>query len=158
MADIFGRKTTIPKKPITADMCTIVWGGKAVASATNITLVYQQQIIRRRTLGGNGNPVAVIHPTQPFGSISIQRLICETTEDIFSLPGWNICRGAADLNISFNGATAYEGCTTTGGYYLVTGAMVTGYSLSAEAEGLTVADNVQIEFLQLNAGTVAAVA
>lgn len=155
MADVFGRKLIVPKKPITADMCTIIWGGRAVASATNINLVYQQQVTRRRTLGGNGNPVAVIYPTQPIGSFSIQRLVCETTEDIFSLPGWNVCQGPAELNVSFNGATAYDGCTTTGGYYLLSGAIVTGYSLSAEAEGLTVADNVQIEFLQLSGSTTA---
>lgn len=163
MAELFGRKSVIPKKPITADMCTIIWGdsldtgegvpnGAAVASATNISIQYQQQVTRRRTLGAaEGAPIAVIYPSQPVGSMSIQRLICETTEDIFQRPGWNICKGTAALSISFDGATAYEGCNTQGSIYTATGATVTGYSLNAEAEGLTVVDNIQIEFLQLEA-------
>lgn len=167
MADLFGRKQIVPKKPITADMCTVLWladsentsttdpaasGSGAVASATNVSIQYQQQVTRRRTLGAaEGAPIAVIYPSQPQGSMSIQRLVCETTDNIFQRAGWNICQGTAALTISFDGATAYEGCSTTGNLYIVTGATVTGYSLSAEAESLTVVDGIQIEFLQLEA-------
>lgn len=152
MPELFGRRAIQPKKPITADMCTIMWDTDAVASATNVQIQYQQQVTRRRTLGAaEGAPIAVIYPSQPIGSMSIQRLVCETTEDIFQRPGWNICKGTATLRLSFDGATAYEGCTTTGTVYTVTGATVVGYNLSAEAEGLTVVDGIQIEFLQLEA-------
>lgn len=164
MAELFGRKQIVPKKPITADMCTIMWlgdgeaepeaaaGSGAVASATNVSIQYQQQVVRRRTLGAaNGAPIAVIYPSQPIGSMAIQRLICETNEDIFQRAGWNICKGTATLILSFDGATAYEGCNTTGSIYTATGATVTGYSLSAEAEGLTVVDSIEIQFLQLEA-------
>jgi len=149
MADLFGRKTIIPKKPITADMCTIVWGGALVSSATNVNLVYQQSVIRRRTLGGNGAPVAVIYPTQPVGSLSIGRLVAESSENIFDKPGWNICGGPTSIMLNFDGATAYEGCTVKGGFYHLHGALVTAYNLAVEAEGLTVVDGIQIEFLQL---------
>ena len=155
----FGRRLVQPAKPITADMCTIVWAGdanntgdktpSAIASATNINIQYQQQATRRRTIGGRGNPIAVIYPSQPSGSVSIQRVVAEITEDIFSKPGWNICQGTARLTISFDGASAFDGCTTKGYLYTITGAIVTGYSISAEAEGLTVVDGVQIEFLQM---------
>lgn len=167
MAELFGRKQVVPKKPITADMCSILWladsnsasttdpaadGSGAISSATNISIQYQQQVVRRRTLGAaNGSPIAVIYPSQPVGSMAIQRLICETNEDIFQRAGWNICKGTAVLTISFDGATAYEGCNTTGSVYIATGATVTGYSISAEAEGLTVVDSIEIQFLQLEA-------
>lgn len=158
MPDVFGRKSIVPKKPITADMCTIIWGGDAnngtagaaVASATNVAIQYQQVVTRRRTLGASeGAPVAVIYPSQPLGSMSIQRLVAESAENIFSRPGWNICQGTAKLTLSFDGATVYEGCSTKGGVYTISGATVTGYSISAEAEGLTVIDGIQIEFLQM---------
>jgi hypothetical protein len=162
--DIFGRKMVNQLPPITADMVTIVWGGTDVESsilstATSIGLQYQQQVIRRRTLGSSGGaPTAVIYPTQPQGSMSIARLFAEGTGDIFDYPGWNICKGTADLTISFNGESAYAECATTakfGSFYL-SGATVTGYSMSAEAEGLTIVDGVSVEFLQLSRNSVSA--
>ena len=57
--DIFGRKRFNQLKPITADMVTIAWGSDTtgtttpviLSTATNISIQYQQQVIRRRTLG-----------------------------------------------------------------------------------------------------------
>lgn len=159
-SDIYGRKMITPIKPITADMCTIVWGtestvdgtGESVFSgATNISISYQQQVIRRRTLGSrNGQPVAVIYPTQPMGTMTMQRLFVETPAGIFSLPGWNICAGTAYMDVRFNGASAYADCALSYGGYHISGATVTGYSISAEAEGLTIVDNINVEFLQLS--------
>lgn len=169
-SEIFGRNAARVVKPVTADMCTILWGSdnnaspaKALLGATNLNISYQQQVVRRRTLAApGGTPLAVIYPTQPLGTIQIQRLYADLTkqssgagaettqlQDIFSLPGWNVCADTATLNISFNGASAYANCSTSAAGYRATGAVVTGYSLSAEAEGLTVVDNVNIEFLQL---------
>lgn len=173
--EIFGRKAARIVRPVTADMCTIIWGddnnssaGTAVLGATNINISYQQQVVRRRTLAApNGFPLAVIYPTQPLGTIQIQRLYADlkaqagdnapsgatsqatSIHDIFNLAGWNVCRGTATLKISFHGASAYQDCSTAVPGYRATGAVVTGYNLSAEAEGLTVVDNVNIEFLQL---------
>lgn len=172
--EIFGRNAVKSVRPITADMCTIIWGGdaaegaqqsKVVTGATNINISYQQQVVRRRTLAtAGGSPLAVIYPTQPMGSIQIQRLFADLSQqlgggatgfqassvhDIFDLPGWNICKGTAELAVTFDGASAYPDCTTKAPGYRMTGAVVTGYNISAEAEGLTVVDNVSIEFLQM---------
>ena len=174
--DLFGRQPTAPVRPITADMCTIAWYGenalgnnsanRIVSGATNITIAYQQQVIRRRTLSSaGGRPLAVIYPTQPIGSIQIQRLFADMnvqlgggttsdvgvsgTHDLFSYPGWNVCNGTAGLDITFDGASAYPDCATKNPGFSISGAVVTGYNISAEAEGLTIVDNVSIEFLQL---------
>lgn len=171
--ELFGRQAIQPLKPVTADMATIVWGydidpkadvdpaadpkgGAVVTGATNITIQYQQQVVRRRTLASaSGHPAAVIYPTQPNGSIQIQRLFAQAangkdvTHDIFKYPGWNICNGTASLSIRFSGESAYKDCAINSGGFRMTGATVTGYNLSAEAEGLTVVDNVSIEFLQM---------
>lgn len=172
--EIFGRKPISIVAPITADMCTILWGkdndstaATALLGATNVNISYQQQVVRRRTLAApSGHPISVIYPTQPIGSIQIQRLYADLTkqagtlpngataqtesiQSIFNLSGWNICNGTATLKIAFDGESAYKHCSTKGPGYRATGAVVTGYNLSAEAEGLTVVDNVAIEFMQL---------
>lgn len=175
VGEIFGRKAARTVRPITADMCSIIWSGDddpnvtagtTVLGATNISISYQQQVVRRRTLAApGGTPLALIYPTQPLGSIQIQRLyadlvnqagartlnkeVASNVQGIFQLPGWNVCQGTASLKISFSGETAYEKCATAARGYRATGAVVTGYNISAEAEGLTVVDNVSIEFLQL---------
>jgi len=173
--EIFGRRMAKTVSPITADMCTIVWSGpsggkttapeKVILGVTNINISYQQQVVRRRTLAApSGSPIAVIYPTQPVGSIQIQRLYADLSSqvdpnqtkssttgfhDIFDLAGWNVCRGTAELTINFRGSSAYDGCAVGAPGYRATGAIVTSYNISAEAEGLTVVDNVSIEFLQL---------
>ncbi len=170
--EIFGRNAVKSVRPITADMCTILWGAdnaptvaRVVTGATNINISYQQQVVRRRTLAtAGGSPLAVIYPTQPMGSVQIQRLFADLSQqlgggetgyetssvhDIFDLPGWNICKGTAELAVTFDGASAYPDCATKAPGYRMTGAVVTGYNISAEAEGLTVVDNVSIEFLQM---------
>lgn len=175
--EIFGRNAVKSVRPITADMCTIIWSadltddfvgppaGKVVTGATNINISYQQQVVRRRTLAtAGGSPLAVIYPTQPTGSIQIQRLFADLSQqlgggstgyqtssvhDIFDLPGWNICNGTASISVTFDGSSAYPDCATKAPGYRMSGAVVTGYNLSAEAEGLTVVDNVSIEFLQM---------
>lgn len=158
--DIYGRKMVTPKKPITADMCMIVWGREgaegggenALTGATNVSIQYQQQVIRRRTLGSvGGHPAAVIYPTQPMGSMQLQRLFTDNPGLIFTYPGWNICQGTASLDVRFNGASVYDDCGQGYNGFHISGATVTGYNISAEAEGLTIVDNVNIEFLQLSA-------
>ena len=177
--ELFGRQPVLSVKPITADMCMITWGhdnlpngevgpppvGDIVTGATNITISYQQQVVRRRTLAtAGGKPLAVIYPSQPQGSIQIQRLFANLgatvngtptnykagqTSDIFSYPGWNVCAGTASIAVTFNGDSAYKDCATKNPGYRMSGCIVTGYNISAEAEGLTVVDNVSIEFLQM---------
>ncbi len=170
--EIFGRRAIVPVRPITADMCTIVWAsdtvpgaGQVVTGATNINISYQQQVIRRRTLAtAGGAPLAVIYPSQPIGSLQIQRLFADLsqqlgggatgftasgTHDIFNLYGWSICSGTAAITVTFDGDSAYKDCATKNDGYRMTGCVVVGYNISAEAEGLTIVDNVSVEFLQM---------
>lgn len=168
--ELFGRQPTLPIRPITADMATITWGpdrtgldggstgaAEVLTGAVNINISYQQGVVRRRTLStSNGRPIAAIYPTQPAGSVAIQRLFAEFpdsgTHEIFDYPGWNVCRGTAALSVQFNGSSAYKDCNRSNPGFYLTGATVVGYNIAAEAEGLTVMDNVSIEFIQLFAG------
>lgn len=159
MAELFGRNDIVIKHPITADMATLSWGDdgssgvaseSVIVSATNISIQYQQPIIKRRTLGAGAQNIAVLIPGQPQGQFSMQRLVADTEDNLFDLPGFNICKGTATIILSFNGATQFSGCSTTNGFiYTMSGAIVAGYNLSAESEGMTVVDGIQVEFLQL---------
>jgi len=147
--DIFHRAPLNIEKPITADMVMIQWDSGAVAQATNLSLQYQQPINRRWTLGGVANS-CVIYPGRPSGSIQIQRLMADEDENLFNNSGWDPCGTPATIYIMLNGASAIPDCTTTGGEYIARGAFVTSYNFSAEADGLTIVDNISIEFMQLD--------
>jgi hypothetical protein len=146
--DVFNKKLVNPKKPVTADMALINWDG-ILAQATTISWQYGQSVTRRYTLGSNGQNTAVIYPGRPQGALTMQRLIAEGTDNIFGKPGWDICKGLGTITIALDGTSAYDGCTVKGGTYTFRGCTVTGYSISLNSEDLTVADNVSIEFLQM---------
>lgn len=152
--DLFGRKQVHDNKPITADMCTIVWPGLSgtttIAAATSINIQYSQQVTRRRTMGARGgSPQAVLYPSQPQGVFTMQRLMFQGRESLKNLKGFDVCKGTADINVNFNGEAAYEDCAVKGDAYILRGALVSSYSISAEAEGLVVMDNVTVDFLQM---------
>ena len=161
MADIFSRAPLNIEKPITADQVLILWGandnsssGTIVTQATNFQMQYQQQVTRRWTLGGGPQAnTCVIYPGRPIGTIRIQRLFVDQTEAIFTYPGWDPCGPPASLHIQLGG-TSVGGfdptCNYTGGTYIASGAFATSYGLSAEADGLTIIDDVNIEFMQLS--------
>ena len=141
--DVFGKTTQTIQQPITADKVLIDWGG-IVTGATNFTLQYAQPIARRRTIGNGG---AVIYSGQPNGSIQLGELM--TTENIgtlFSSPGWNVCNPAT---ITIHFAAGCEISGTSALSLTCTAAVVTNLGIAGEAEGLTVVNNVGIEFLQL---------
>ena len=144
MADLFGYQTASIKQPITADKCTLQWGG-VVAAAIQLSISYTQQINRRRTIG---NKDTVIWASQPSGQATIQRLITTAGVDVGG-PGWNACEPAT---ITFNLAGCGSSGSTSGGALRANGAVVSQYSIQAEAESLTVMDNVVIDFLQLDRG------
>lgn len=169
--DLFGRTAVKTLRPILADMATIHWTGesadnagtKLLAKATNVSLNYQQSVTRRRTLGGYGN-VAILIPSQPIGSLSIQRLFAESitapdatasSADLFdNMPGFNICKGTAAVRIFFAGATAFPECNfKPNASFTCRGTTVSGYSLQMDAESLNVVDGIQAEFLQLTGTT-----
>jgi hypothetical protein len=146
MADLFQRQDTTIKTPVTADNCIITWGG-TVAAATQVQISYQQQVQRRRTIG---NQTAIIYATYPIGNVTIARLIADGAGDIFSNPGWSACTPGT---ITFSMSGGHGSNCSAGGYSLTAkGAIVSSYSLSAEAEGLTVVDNIVIDFLELSNG------
>jgi hypothetical protein len=142
MADLFGYKDQDIATPITADKCTINWGG-IVTGAVQISINYAQQINRRRTIG---NRVAAIWATMPVGQITIARLLTTNSSELFSSPGWKACEPGT-LTFAMAGGCGGGASTTL----TATGCIVTQFQVQAEAEGLTVMDNVTIEFLQLSA-------
>lgn len=165
--DIFQRRQIDPRKPVTADQCTILWPVRGsssatagattntisdiVTAATNVTIQYQQQVTRRRTLGvgEGGRPIAVIYPSQPQGTMTIQRLVAEGTDNILNRVGFSSCDTDKTITVHFAGSGAYEDCSVQGPIYTITGVVVTGFGFTAEAESLTVVDNINIEFLQM---------
>lgn len=153
--DIFGKPQFSLTHPITADTIYIQWAGTDIYQATNIQLQYQQQVTRRYTLSSQQNN-AVIIPGRPIGTMTIGRLFVASQQDIFKLPGWNVCENPATLHLYFklpgNGnSTTSDGtlCATSSGNYTLTGAYVTGYSFQGNADDLQVVDNITVEFLQL---------
>lgn len=151
MSDIFQRNAINLLKPLTADMVLINWSGY-LAQATQISLQYNQPVNRRWTLGTNGQNNCVIYPGRPMGSLQIQRLFADSNENIFDKPGWDPCGNFATIQIGLDASASSvsPSCTVQGGTYTLKGAIVTSYGLTAEAEGLTLIDNINIEFMQLD--------
>jgi len=148
MADIYNRNIINTLQPITADMVLINWDG-LLAQATQFSMQYNQPVNRRWTLGTNGANTCVIYPGRPSGSIQIQRLFADKNENIFKKPGFDVCSQPATIYIMLDGAAVDPNCTVAGGEYVIRGGLVTSYGLAVEAEGLTLIDNLNIEFMQL---------
>jgi hypothetical protein len=140
MADLYQRDVLTPSSPIVADKCTLDWEG-VIMDATNVSLSYAQQITRRRTIG---HQKSVIHGSQPTGQLTIQRVLVDGSDDIFGKGGWDQCTPA---NPTLNAT----GCASAWSYK-ITGALVSQYTIQMEAEGLTVMDNVVVDFLQVEQG------
>lgn len=148
MSDIFKRKIIDPKKPITADMVQIEWDG-LLAQAMQISLQYNQPVTRRYTLGTNGKNTVVIFPGRPIGTLSISRLIIDQGDNVFERKGWDPCGDLATIYINLDGSSTFENCTANGGTYVIRGALANSYGMQAEAEGLSIVDNINVEFMQL---------
>jgi len=140
MADLFGFDSHNIATPLTADKATIQWGG-IVTGAIQVQVSYSQQINRRRTIG---NKDAVIYASMPNGQITIQRLLTSDANGLYSAPGWSACNpGSVSVSLG--------SCQGGGSSFTATGCVVSQFQVQAEAESLTVMDNVVIEFLQLSA-------
>lgn len=138
MADVFGFAQSNIQAPITADRCTVSFGG-TIAGATQVSIQYAQQINRRRTIG---NQISLLWGAQPQGQATIQRLVVAGA--IAGGSGWSACSpGTVTFNLG--------GCSGGGASLTASGAVVSQYSLTAEAESLTVMDNVVIDFMFLSA-------
>lgn len=136
MADLYGFSSQV-KAPATADKSTISWGGN-VAGATQVSFSYNQQINKRRSMG---NGAAIVWASSPTGQITIQKLVIEGL--VKTLPGFNACSPA---NISFN----VSGCSSGSGNVTASGCVVSSYSLVAETDGMSVMENVTIDFVSLS--------
>jgi hypothetical protein len=135
-ADVFGFKSQKIAAPATADKAILSWGGD-IYGAVQVQVSYQQQVNRRRTIGGS---TTLVWGASPSGQISIQRLIT-AGGGLFDRHGWTTC-DLGKVSIDF------VGCEKA--YNLVAaGCIVSNFTASAEAEGLTCMENVVIDFVQL---------
>lgn len=145
MADIYGKEKIDIKQPITADRCEIMMDGSPVGQAIQFSLEYSQAVTRRRSIG---QKMAVIYAGQPSGRATMARLI---TTDGTLMTGrgdsWKAC-SSGTLTFTMKGNPCGEANAKVT-KYKATGCIVTSFSLSAQAEDLTVMDNVVIEFLEL---------
>jgi hypothetical protein len=151
--DIFKKTTSTNATPRTADNAFINWGGINTA-ALNINIGYNRGVSRHRTIG---NQKSVLVTSQPAGQISIAQIVTNDARELFSRPGWDGCI-PAELTLTLNGCT---GTTTDAAgntvnvtkadsiKYTAVGCLVSGFNVGMEAEGVTVIQNVTIEFLQL---------
>lgn len=136
--DIFQKDTAPIKSPITADKCTVTIGGTVVADAIQFQATYGQNITHRRAIG---NKSVIVYGSMPRGQISIARLIAEGSSNILSSDIFS-CTGGT---ISFKGTS----CDTNSSVnYVFRGCLVSNFSISANADDLTVIDNIVIEFVE----------
>jgi hypothetical protein len=139
MADIYGFKSDSISSPITADKC-IVQFNTQIATAVNVAIQYNQQINRRRVVGDQS---ILLWASAPQGQASIQTMIVGQSLKTAGASGWQACRPGV---ITFTMGS----CTGGGPTISCHGAVVSSYSLSAEVEGLTVMENVVIDFVSLS--------
>jgi hypothetical protein len=136
MADIYGFSSNVVT-PATADKSTIGWGGN-VAGAVQVSVSYNQQINKRRSMG---NGAAIVWASQPTGQINIQKLVIGSL--VKGAPGFNACN---PTTITLNTGS----CTSGGSGVTATGCVVSQYTITAETDGMTVMENVVIDFVSLS--------
>lgn len=139
--DVFQKNTSTIASPRTADNAFINWGG-IVTAALNVNIGYNRGVSRHRTIG---NQKAVLVTSQPAGQISIAQIVTTDARELFSRPGWDGCT-PAELSLTLNGC---GGDTSDPIKYTAIGCLVSGFNIGMEAEGVTIIQNVSIEFLQL---------
>ena len=137
MADIYSKNQTTFEAPYTADKCIIQWDTQ-VTTANNVSISYAQQVNRRRTIG---NQFAMLWANMPSGQITIARLMSPNGESLLKSKGWNAC-SPGTITIKT------DGCIS-GTVYTAHKCIVTQYQIQMETEGLSVVDNIVVEFLEL---------
>jgi hypothetical protein len=152
--DIFGRQLQEIQQPFTADRALIIVDNQIVGSAVNFQLSYAQGVIKRRVIGGRK---AVIYPTQPEGQISIARFFAfkgvpgqpESGLPAFGTGLWSVCNPGT-VKFEMTGGACGDAVYS----FTATGVVATNYGISAEAEGLTITDNIILSYLQLIPGDI----
>lgn len=136
MADLYGFSSQVVT-PVTADKSTIFWGSE-LAGVMQFNLSYNQQINKRRSMG---NGAAIVWASQPTGQITIQKMIFGGS--ITSLPGFKACN---PTSIKFSA----KGCNGSSlGNLTAVGCVVMQYAIAAETDGMSVLENVVIDFVAL---------
>ncbi len=155
MPDIFGREKQDVLLPMTTDNAKITIGNEIVY-AQNVQITYTQDVQRRRVIGGKG---ALLIPGQPRGQMSIGIVMVAVNSANDSANGrglspgspeelWSSCESGGSIQVEF-GAGPCGATGSKGKVYKLTGALVTQYGVSMEAEGMLIQENVVIDFLQL---------
>lgn len=134
MADMFGFASNNVRSPVTADRCTVSFGGP-VATAVNVSIQYNQQINRRRVIGNSG---VLLWASSPQGQASIQTMAAGS-----GLKGGSGFSACSPTTVTFS----MGGCGVGGGQLRCSGAVVSSYQITAEVEGLTVMENVVVDFV-----------
>jgi hypothetical protein len=106
--DIFGFQGQNIKAPATADKAILTWDGE-VYGAVQVQISYQQQVNRRRTIGGLNT---LVWGSSPSGQINIQRLIT-AGGGMFDKTGWQTC-DLGKVSIDFVGCTKAYSVTARG--------------------------------------------
>jgi hypothetical protein len=146
MADIFNKPDYTMENPFTADACIVSIDGNPASYAVNVQVQYMQQVTRRRTIGGRNT--AVIYGSMPNGQIQIQRLAIPAAMAVIgSSDTFKGCGQGGKVDITLAGNCGAGGTTFT-----CKGCIVSSYGLTIEAEGLTVMDNITIDFIQMSKG------
>jgi hypothetical protein len=140
--DLYHYQEQVVKRPYTADRATLKWSDVGpVQFAINVQISYQQQINRRRVIGGEW---AVRWGSQPQGTITCQRILVANDANIYEGKIWDQCQDAEAVEVTLRdcdkGAEKIFKCT---------GPVVSQFQLTVEGESLTCLDNVVVEFLQL---------
>lgn len=143
MADIFNRKIAKIETPFTADACMVKVDGSEALFGVQVQCTYSQQIQRRRSIGNNS---AVIYGSQPIGQISINRLVVKDAYSILNGKTFQGCGQDGKVELVLKGNCPGSAGQVT---FKCTGCIASQFSISIEAEGLTVMDNIVIEFLQM---------
>jgi hypothetical protein len=140
MADLYKHQQAKAVAPFTTDKCTLNWEG-AIYSASNVNVSYTQQVQRRRTIG---NKNVMLWAALPGGQITIGRMMAEDASQVYGKRGWNMCEPG---NITLE----TKGCRGSV-KFTAKDCLVVNYQVTLETEGLTVLDNLTIEFLELARG------
>lgn len=155
-ADILQRNLFDHSQPLTADRVKLVFNGSAtVYAALTVQAQLQYPVTRRRTLGTDANVVQSFTIVgQPAGKLTIGRMFGPEaqTAALFRTHPFNPCaaKGLAFITMSFSNQTTMSNCPTqVNETYIFHGAIVSGYEITANAEELTVLDNIVVDFSQM---------
>lgn len=154
-ADILQRNLFDHKQPLTADRVKLIFSGGngTVYAALTVQAQVQYPVSRRRTLGTDANVVQSFTIVgQPAGKLTIARMFgpAANSAELFATHPFNPCADISTVTMSFSNQTTLSNCASTvNDIYTFYGAIVSAYEITANAEELTVLDNIVVDFSQM---------